>query len=643
MTPVLTAAIAAACVLPLSLRLLAARRVVLANVLWLTVAIVIGIAARTVTPDVPLEPTSRPVERLGDGYVGSGTCTKCHPGEHASWQQSFHRTMTQSVSRPALRAIFDDLQLDYFGAPVSLHWRGSELFVRLSPDARGRRNERKVVQLTGSHHAQVLWYETGNQRELGIVPMVYRIAEQRWLPFPAVFLMPPQLREPPLPGTWNGNCNGCHTTHSMPRLDTDRVDTMAAEFGIACEACHGPGERHTTANANPLRRYGLHYGGKSSDDTVAQPTRMSSARSNEVCGQCHSVSIVKQQHFDTWRDHGSPFRPGEELAQSQLVVSPQDRSAPELHRKLEQDPQFFAHTFWNDGLPRVTGRELHGIRASPCYVGGEGERSLSCTSCHRMHREQDDAREPSAWASSQLGQGMDGNAACTQCHPKFEDATALQAHTHHAPRSAGSSCYDCHMPHTSYGLMKAMRSHSIESPSVARELQTGRPNACNLCHLDRTLQWTQNRLQEWYGTEPSPLDEDQRSVAAGPRWLLQGDAGIRALAAWSSGYEPARAASGHDWLQPYLAQLLSDPYYAVRFVARRSLMTLPSAPSLAGYDELAETGRCQETTARLQLEFAATSTRSARTEILLDEGGMQWDTFRRILARRDDRPVFLAE
>ncbi|MEQ1633260.1 MAG: multiheme c-type cytochrome, partial [Planctomycetota bacterium] len=258
MTPVLTAALAAVGVLPLSLRLLSAQRVLLAHALWLAVALGTFLAATAAEPELPVEPMSRPVERLGNGYVGSATCTKCHPGEHASWQHSFHRTMTQSVSRTTLRADFDDLQLDYFGAPVSLHWRGSELFVRLSPDARGRRDERKVVQLTGSHHAQVLWYETGNQRELGIVPMVYRIAEARWLPFPAVFLMPPQLREPPLPGTWNGNCNGCHTTHSMPRLDLGRVDTMAAEFGIACEACHGPGESHARANANPLRRYGLH-------------------------------------------------------------------------------------------------------------------------------------------------------------------------------------------------------------------------------------------------------------------------------------------------------------------------------------------------------------------------------------------------
>ena len=46
------------------------------------------------------------------------------------------------------------------------------------------------------------------------------------------------------------------------------------------------------------------------------------------------------------------------------------------------------------------------------------------------------------------------------------------------------------MTATTYGLVKAIRSHLIDSPTVESSLTTGRPNACNLCHLDRTLDWT---------------------------------------------------------------------------------------------------------------------------------------------------------
>ncbi|MGE3171881.1 MAG: multiheme c-type cytochrome [Planctomycetota bacterium] len=623
----------------------------------LALPVVATLAFTLAPPPAPPPPANRPLEQHANGYVGSETCRKCHPGEHDSWHASFHRTMTQPCTKATLAPSFERLELDYFGQPVLLEWRGEELWVRLlqrDPQGGPRRQpiERPVVQLTGSHHAQVLWYATGNQRELGVVPMVYRIAEQRWLPFPAVFLVPPEAREPPVPGTWNGNCNGCHTTHSMPRLDTGRVDTMAAEFGIACEACHGPGAAHAAANASPLRRYGLHLGG-GGDDTVTEPSHLQPVRSAEVCGQCHSNSIVRRQHFDSWRDEGSPYRPGEVLADSQLVVDPSQANAPELRRELQRDPAFFEHKFWPDGLSRVTGRELHGLLRSPCYGDGDGDGAgegghgtMTCLSCHRLHQDRADPRPRAAWAAQQLGAGMDGNAACVQCHPRFADQATVTAHTHHAADSPGSRCYDCHMPHTSYGLLKAVRSHVVDSPDVATELRTGRPNACNLCHLDRTLQWTQEHLRDWYGREPVPLDPDQRDVAAGPRWLLTGDAGQRALAAWHAGWAPAQRAAGTDWLEPFLGQLLQDPYYAVRFVAARSLRSLPGAAVPDGYDELADAARCAEAVTAVQQRWQSRRARAsspARPEILLDERGLRWDTFQRLLARRDDRPVFLAE
>src|SRR5205814_10303265 len=118
----------------------------------------------------------------------------------------------------------------------------------------------------------------------------------------------------------------------------------------------------------------------------------------------------------------------------------------------------------------------------------------------------------------------------------------------------------CHMPHTTYGLLKALRSHQISVPSVAVTLDTGRPNACNLCHLDKTLQWTAARLQQWYGTPPPRLSDEQQTIAASLPWMLKRDAGQRALTAWSMGWAPARQASGQSWMPPYLGLLLDDPY-----------------------------------------------------------------------------------
>lgn len=599
-------------------------------------------------PPAAVPPPDRPQQEPHGDYIGSAACRACHADEHASWHGSFHRTMTQVATRTALIPQFDRLELDWFGERIELAWRSSgELWVELpDPSQPGRRLLRPVVQLTGSHHFQVLWYSTGQQRELGMVPLVWRIDVARWMPIGAAFLLPPEFQQPLPHGTWNRNCHMCHATAVEPRLDTGRVQTRAAEFGIGCEACHGPGGPHAAANRSPLRRYALHLGG-AADDTIVDPKDLDPQRSSQVCGQCHAVSIERLANFDRWREQGLAYRPGQDLHQSRLVLDPDQADAPELRGRLREDPDFFDHTFWRDGTVRVSGREYNGLLRSPCHVRGSGQRTMTCLSCHDLHR-RDDRIPLEQWRDDQLAAGMAHNTACTQCHPELATPDGLVAHTHHAAGSVGSACYNCHMSHTSYGLLKAVRSHTIESPSVQTELATGRPNACNQCHLDRTLAWTNAHLRDKWGIEPAALDADQTAVAASVRWLLSGDAGQRALAAWSLGWEPARTASGTDWMAPYLGQLLADPYYAVRFLAWRSLRSLPAgAPD--GYDFLGDRERANQAVGAVQAAWeagwrqgAATGERS-RPELMLQPAGLDWGGFRRLLARRDDRKIFLAE
>jgi hypothetical protein len=191
-----------------------------------------------------------------------------------------------------------------------------------------------------------------------------------------------------------------------------------------------------------------------------------------------------------------------------------------------------------------------------------------------------DAQEP---ASGTVGGQQIGDRACTSCHERFTDEREVQAHTHHAPGSAGSECYNCHMPRTTYGVLKAIRSHQISSPRVSDELATGRPNACNLCHLDKTLAWTVEHLSSWFGQPTLDLPSSEKDVADAVRLALVGDAGQRTLLAWHIGWEDALKASGSDWITLVLARLLDDPYAAVRCLAVRSLRHSLSFP-LTDYD-----------------------------------------------------------
>jgi predicted CXXCH cytochrome family protein len=266
---------------------------------------------------------------------------------------------------------------------------------------------------------------------------------------------------------------------------------------------------------------------------------------------------------------------------------------------------------------------------SPCYKRGD----LSCLSCHSMHHSS---------PTNQLQTGMDGNQACLQCHA--ETGKNVSQHTHHAANSSGSLCYNCHMPYTTYGLMKAIRSHTIVSPDVATSVGTGRPNACNLCHLDKSLGWTDDHLVEWYGKQHAPLAEEQRTTSSSVLLALRGDAGQRALVAWAMGWEPARRASGESWLPPYLAQVLVDPYSAVRYIAGHSLQRLKGFEKFK-YDFIApEADRERARSAALEEWRRHPGAGRRGTDVLItDDGRLEEERLNLILQQRDDRSMDLKE
>ena len=201
------------------------------------------------------------------------------------------------------------------------------------------------------------------------------------------------------------------------------------------------------------------------------------------------------------------------------------------------------------------------------------------------------------------------------------------------------------MPHTTYGLLKAIRTHTISSPDVRVSNQTGRPNACNLCHLDKTLKWSADYLSDWYGIGRPELSEDQQTLSAALLWLLRGDACQRALAAWSFGWEPAQSVSGTEWMPPFLAILLEDPYDAVRYISGRSLRSLSDFEDLqydftGAPDDRAELA---ELITNAWVEGFTQDVNSDGSLMIDNEGGLQRDVLDRITSMRDDRPVLLSE
>lgn len=590
-------------------------------------------------------PENRPVQALDKGFVSSDTCRSCHPGNYASWHESFHRTMTQVASFTTIAAPLDGLELTYDGADYRVERKEKTYAVRSKPQgapATAYGAAREIVLLTGSHNLQIYWLETGEGRTLVQFPFAYIVAEKKWAPVQQTFLLPPDAGQFYAAGEWNGACMDCHVTQGRSRFVAEnKFDSQVSEFGISCEACHGEGREHIARNRNPLRRFALHLGG-GADATIANPARMTGPQSALVCGQCHSIwAFNGMDDKIAWNQRGGKFQPGDKELGLRWVVQPGGTDHPQQREMMQRtNPHFMGDRFWGDGMVRVTGRELNGTMASPCYQGGK----FSCLSCHEMHPDAADATAMQTWKSGQLAPGLESDRACLQCHEGMK--AAIAAHTHHAAGSAGSSCYNCHMPHTTYGLLRAIRSHQVSSPSVRESTEHGRPNACNLCHLDQPLGWTAGKLADWYQQKAPELSRDDRELAAGALWLLKGDAAQRALVVWSMGWAPAQQAAGRDWLYPYLIFGLNDSYAAVRFMAWKSLQTLPGFAGYA-FDFTVDDARQKEALAGAYRQWwneLRPAGGGFRAQTILEPAGrFRTDVFERLLNQRDNRQVFLAE
>jgi len=609
-------------------------RVVPALALALSVAVAVAVVAFAGPVPERAAVTNRPISVKSGGYIGSESCQACHPGNYHSWHESFHRTMTQVPNRHTVTGTFEG-SLTSDGLEYRLHQDGDRFTVSVAGG-----EPRQVVLSTGSHHMQAYWLApSGPGRRLGLLPFIFLHEEQRWVPRVAAFLQPPRhnggVDES---GMWNANCERCHATQGRPRVTApDVMDTQVAEFGIACEACHGPGEEHVSLHRNPWRRY-LQRTDDEPDPSIVNPRRLPHDLASETCGQCHSVWIFNSdQTAENWNEHGFSFRPGGDLSKTRFIQRRDHMGEGDPERSSQQavTPDYW---FWSDGMIRVSGREFNGLIESPCYQKGE----LSCLSCHSMHT-RGDASAIAKWADDQLAPGMHGDQACLQCHDSI--GSRLAEHTHHAPASDGSRCYNCHMTYTTFGLLKAIRSHEISTPDVAASLATGRPNACNQCHLDKTLGWSAEHLAQWYGIAAPELGELERSLAASVLWTLRGDAGQRALMAWSFGWQPAQRASGEGWMAPFVAVLLDDPYDAVRFMAGRSLRSLPGFKNYP-YDFLASRERRMTARDGVLKLWGERGNLRGRTEsaLLMEPGGaLRLDELNRLIQQRDNRPVMLLE
>jgi len=252
-------------------------------------------------------------------------------------------------------------------------------------------------------------------------------------------------------------CDGCHS------VNYDVATKKVTEWNVGCEKCHGPGSEHVK---------------QPTQANIVNPSRLKYVDATDTCIQCHSQG----QPLTT----ASPGKAYDWPVGFDMGKHLNDFWKLEEHKLGETTFTHFA-----DGTAHKNRMQGNDFVTSLMYARG-----VTCFSCHDAHGTDNDALlvKPA-------------NILCLDCHgpksPNGPRAATIAQHTHHNVRSEGSECIACHMPKIQQTIADVnVRSHTFHfvTPAMTDALKI--PNACNVCHADKSTAWAATALKSWNDRSP---------------------------------------------------------------------------------------------------------------------------------------------
>ena len=399
-------------------------------------------------------------------YVGNEACTGCHSQAAADWQGSHHDLAMQEATAQTVLGNFDNATFSYGKVTSRFYLKNGQFWVD-TDNEQGEIQSYPVAYVFGVYPLQQLLLSTGAGRLQALsIAWDARSADeggQRWYHIYAN--QAPILAGDPLHWTgpyhnWNTRCAECHSTNVKKHYNaaTRTFATQYDQIDVGCEACHGPGKQHVQAPTQGALDKLTHAGFTMSlaargdwyfPEGAAIAKRQSALDANtqiDNCGRCHARrSTLGDYHYG-----------------ANLLAT---------HRLATLD----ANLYYPDG------QILDEVYVYGSFIQSKMHQAgVVCSNCHNPH-------------SNKLH--ADGNAICAQCHkPAVYDS---ESHHRHAKASTGAMCVECHMPDRLYMGVDWRRDHSMRIPRPDLSLTTGSPNACNLCHQDKTASWALSAMKDW--------------------------------------------------------------------------------------------------------------------------------------------------
>jgi len=410
-------------------------------------------------------------------YVTSNSCQECHAEHYVSWKKNtLHPYMFLPVNHPDAK-ILGDFSLN-------------------DPSVTFKKED--IEFIIGSKWEQV--YARMIDGEYYLFPSKWYVIQKKWADYKV-----DSWHKTPL----SYKCNGCHTTGFDPNT------LKFSEFGIGCEACHGPGSLHIQyRQKNDQVICTICHSVKNIKENSYQYIVRDVSPS--VCGQCHNRGTslkgdpIKGVRFNFPID----YKPGGDLRTSQL--SP---SAPENDKEKKN--------WWGSGLAKSRHQEFSDWINSPHSQsltnmiigqsedpGGCGKTSSPCLGCHATDYRHAPGNDKPDIYSVKLGvtcvachephgrnqkrwKGVSNRAKCTDCHTNMTDG---RDKNHHPCKSNQIHCAACHMPRIiKMGGDFRLASHTLQIVPPLRAA-VKMQNSCQNsgCHADKDLNWAVQTYKNYY-------------------------------------------------------------------------------------------------------------------------------------------------
>ena len=318
-----------------------------------------------------------PKPASASAYTGDKACERCH----VEIYQNYQKTAMARASGPANGNLIPG---EFFQAPSRVRYKVYEQDGRawLSFDRDGAdaiHGKRQLLYFIGSggRGRTYIFADSGFYFE---APVNWYTQKGAWDMTPAY----QDARHIPLNLPLASSCLSCHTGDPQsPAVGTENEysEPLITQEGIGCERCHGPGAAHAEKMGS-----------------IVNPAKLSPARRDAVCMQCHLEGNVAIQQPD---HELNQFRPGDDL-------------------------QEYVHYFVLTGSARDfrAASQFESFYQSKCKrKSGD---SFSCITCHDPHFSPAPAERAAYY-----------RAKCISCH-----GVAFAAKHH----KKNPDCTSCHMP-----------------------------------------------------------------------------------------------------------------------------------------------------------------------------------------------------